>query len=78
MIFFQFTFFIFFEKIFIIFAQQLNKKALTIDGYQDVAQEKSALLCAVARQPISVGIDGKSLDFQLYAAGVTLIHLSFL
>ncbi|PHT90416.1 hypothetical protein T459_05529 [Capsicum annuum] len=47
----------------------LNKKALTIDGYQDVAQEESALLCAVARQPISVGIDGKSLDFQLYAAG---------
>lgn len=51
----------------------MNKKAVTIDGYQDVAQEESALLCAVARQPVSVGIDGKSLDFQLYA-GVTHIY----
>lgn len=57
----------------IIFALQLNKKAVTIDGYQDVAQDESALLCAVARQPVSVGIDGKGLDFQLYA-GVTHIY----
>ncbi|CAN4105602.1 unnamed protein product [Withania somnifera] len=49
---------------------KLTKKAVTINGYQDVAQEESALLCAVARQPVSVGMDGKSLDFQLYAGGI--------
>ncbi|XP_049382611.1 low-temperature-induced cysteine proteinase-like [Solanum stenotomum] len=49
---------------------KLNKKVVTIDGYQDVAQDESALLCAVARQPVSVGIDGKGLDFQLYAGGI--------
>ena len=41
-------------------------KAVTIDGYQDVEPEESALLCAVIKQPVSVGIDGSSLDFQLY------------
>ncbi|MCD7446199.1 hypothetical protein HAX54_045256 [Datura stramonium] len=49
---------------------ELNKKDVTIDGYQDVAQVESTLICAVARQPVSVGIDGKSLDFQLYAGGI--------
>lgn len=39
---------------------------VTIDGYQNVVQNESALLCAVVQQPVSVGIDGSSLDFQLY------------
>jgi Papain family cysteine protease len=39
---------------------------VTIDGYKDVAQNDEALLCAVVKQPVSVGIDASSLDFQLY------------
>lgn len=38
----------------------------SIDGYQNVAQDDSALLCAVVQQPLSVGIHGSALDFQLY------------
>ncbi|TKY71846.1 Oryzain beta chain [Spatholobus suberectus] len=45
-------------------------KVVSIDGYSDVAQSDSALLCATAKQPISVGIDGSSLDFQLYTGGI--------
>ncbi|XP_064968736.1 cysteine protease XCP1-like [Musa acuminata AAA Group] len=45
-------------------------KAVTIDGYQDVTPNEDALLCAVLKQPISVGIVGSSLDFQLYAGGI--------
>ncbi|MCD7446201.1 hypothetical protein HAX54_045258 [Datura stramonium] len=30
-------------------------KVAIIDGYQDVAQEESALLCAVAQEPVNVG-----------------------
>lgn len=53
----------------------MNQKVVTIDGYRDVPQEESALLCAVAQQPVSVGIDGASADFQLYR-GVTLMPLT--
>ncbi|XP_077251121.1 low-temperature-induced cysteine proteinase-like [Tasmannia lanceolata] len=45
-------------------------KVVTIDGYEDVDQEESALLCAVVNQPISVGIDGSAIDFQLYTGGI--------
>jgi len=45
---------------------------VTIDGYTDVTQSESALLCATVKQPISVGIDGSTLDFQLYT-GVSVI-----
>lgn len=41
---------------------------VTIDGYTDVAESDSALLCATVQQPISVGIDGSSIDFQLYTS----------
>lgn len=41
---------------------------MTIDGYEDVAEEESALFCAVLNQPISVGIDGSAWDFQLYSS----------
>uniref|UniRef100_A0A1D1YBX8 Cysteine proteinase RD21a n=1 Tax=Anthurium amnicola TaxID=1678845 RepID=A0A1D1YBX8_9ARAE len=45
-------------------------KVVSIDGYGDVATSESALLCAVVQQPVSVGIDGSSLDFQLYTGGI--------
>ncbi|PSS04844.1 Oryzain alpha chain like [Actinidia chinensis var. chinensis] len=45
-------------------------KAVSIDGYEDVAEEESALFCAVLNQPISVGIDGGAIDFQLYTGGI--------
>ncbi|XP_015066145.1 probable cysteine protease RD21B [Solanum pennellii] len=49
---------------------KVNHKVVTIDGYRDVPQEETALLCAVAQQPVSVGIDGTSVDFQLYRGGI--------
>ncbi|XVE88209.1 hypothetical protein DITRI_Ditri19aG0050500 [Diplodiscus trichospermus] len=45
-------------------------KVVSIDGYQDVEESDSALLCAVAQQPVSVGIDASSIDFQLYTGGI--------
>ena len=48
---------------------------MSIDGYEDVAEEDSALFCAVLKQPISVGIDGGAIDFQLYT-GVSLTFVS--
>ncbi|KAB1210229.1 Cysteine proteinase RD21a [Morella rubra] len=45
-------------------------KAVTIDGYEDVEESESALLCATVQQPISVGIDGSAIDFQLYTSGI--------
>ncbi|KAI3872828.1 hypothetical protein MKX03_019031 [Papaver bracteatum] len=47
-----------------------EKKAVTIDGYRDVAPEENALFCSVANQPIRVAIVASSLDFQLYTGGV--------
>ncbi|GLJ37444.1 hypothetical protein SUGI_0760770 [Cryptomeria japonica] len=46
------------------------KKVVAIDSYTDVAESDSALLCAAAKQPISVGIDGSAWDFQLYSGGI--------
>ncbi|KAJ4703659.1 Cysteine proteinase RD21a [Melia azedarach] len=45
-------------------------KVVTIDGYEDVEESDSALLCAVVQQPISVGMDGSAIDFQLYTGGI--------
>ncbi|XWS18507.1 hypothetical protein CRYUN_Cryun32bG0049900 [Craigia yunnanensis] len=45
-------------------------KVVSIDGYQDVEESDSALLCAVVQQPLSVGIDASSIDFQLYTGGI--------
>ncbi|MED6155051.1 hypothetical protein PIB30_002267 [Stylosanthes scabra] len=47
-----------------------ENKVVSIDGYTDVAQSDSALLCATVKQPISAAIDGSSLDFQLYTGGI--------
>ncbi|KAK9267183.1 hypothetical protein L1049_009603 [Liquidambar formosana] len=45
-------------------------KVVSIDGYEDVEESDSALLCATVNQPISVGMDGSALDFQLYTSGI--------
>ncbi|XP_010999738.1 PREDICTED: low-temperature-induced cysteine proteinase-like [Populus euphratica] len=45
-------------------------KVVSIDGYKDVDETDSALLCAAAQQPISVGMDGSAIDFQLYTGGI--------
>lgn len=45
-------------------------KAVSIDGYKDVEPFGSALLCAAVQQPISVGMVGSSIDFQLYTSGI--------
>lgn len=51
---------------------QEETKVVTIDGYEDVGESDGDLLCATVQQPISVGIDGSALDFQLYT-GVSLL-----
>ena len=52
-------------------------KVVSIDGYEDVDETDSALLCATVQQPISVGMDGSALDFQLYT-GVSISSLVYL
>ena len=49
-------------------SDQEDTKVVSIDGYKDVDQSDSALLCATVNQPISVGIDGSTIDFQLYTS----------
>ncbi|GAA0183821.1 hypothetical protein Leryth_016729 [Lithospermum erythrorhizon] len=52
-------------------AKKESPDAATIAGYQDVpANSESALLKAVANQPISVAIDASGQDFQFYKSGV--------
>ncbi|KAH9625005.1 hypothetical protein KSS87_011262 [Heliosperma pusillum] len=45
-------------------------RVVSIDGYEDVEEADTALLCATVNQPISAAIDGSSLDFQLYTGGI--------
>ncbi|RDX70011.1 Oryzain alpha chain, partial [Mucuna pruriens] len=47
-----------------------ENKVVSIDGYTDVGQSDSSLLCATVKQPISAAIDGSSWDFQLYTGGI--------
>lgn len=50
---------------------QVKEKAVTIDDYVDVeSYSEEALMAAVAKQPVSVAIDGSAWDFQLYLEGV--------
>lgn len=51
-----------------VYINQEGNKAVSIDGYEDVGESDSALLCATVQQPISVGIDGSTWDFQLYTS----------
>ncbi|XP_038973857.1 senescence-specific cysteine protease SAG39-like [Phoenix dactylifera] len=45
--------------------------AATISGYEDVPRNsESSLLQAVAKQPVSVAIEGSGKDFQFYSGGV--------
>lgn len=49
----------------------LGHPKVSIEGYQKVQpQNERQLKVAVARQPVSVGIDGANLDFQFYYEGV--------
>ncbi|KAI5061984.1 hypothetical protein GOP47_0022523 [Adiantum capillus-veneris] len=48
-----------------------REKAVTINGYEDVRpNDEDALLCAVAKQPVSVAINAGTQDFQLYVDGI--------
>ncbi|KAF5729176.1 Xylem bark cysteine peptidase 3 isoform 2 [Tripterygium wilfordii] len=49
---------------------QEETKVVSIDGYEDVGESDSALLCATPQQPISAGMDGSAIDFQLYTGGI--------
>ena len=41
---------------------------VTIDGYEDIpSNDEYALLNVVAQQPVSVAIEARGRDFQLYA-----------
>ncbi|XP_050871684.1 ervatamin-B isoform X2 [Lathyrus oleraceus] len=48
-----------------------NTKVVSINGYKYVQRNnESALMEAVANQPVSVGIEAYGIDFQLYESGV--------
>ncbi|CAI9275617.1 unnamed protein product [Lactuca saligna] len=52
-------------------SNEASNHAATITGHEDVpANSESALLKAVASQPISVAIDASGSDFQFYSSGV--------
>ncbi|KAL2499033.1 Senescence-specific cysteine protease SAG12 [Abeliophyllum distichum] len=52
-------------------SQKKASHAAKITGYKDVpANSESALLKAVAKQPVSVAIDASGSDFQFYSSGV--------
>ncbi|CAI9787952.1 unnamed protein product [Fraxinus pennsylvanica] len=52
-------------------SQKEASRAAKITGYEDVtANDESALLKAVASQPVSVAIDASGLAFQFYKSGV--------
>jgi len=58
----------------VFYFNQEETKVVSIDGYKDVAESDGALLCASVQQPVSVGMDGSALDFQLYTS-VSLISV---
>uniref|UniRef100_A0A1D1YW73 Oryzain alpha chain n=1 Tax=Anthurium amnicola TaxID=1678845 RepID=A0A1D1YW73_9ARAE len=48
-----------------------NAKVVSIDSYEDVLEnDEHALKTAVARQPVSVAIEGGGRSFQLYKSGI--------
>lgn len=50
---------------------RLNRKVVTIDGYEDVpANSERALKKAVANQPVAIAIEADGRTFQLYNGGV--------
>lgn len=52
-------------------SSKLRKDIVSIKDFVDVDQyDESALLCAVAIQPVSIALNGDAFDFQLYSGGV--------
>nr|AXQ06504.1 papain-like cysteine protease [Vriesea carinata] len=52
-------------------ADQALSSAASISGYEDVPENsESALMSAVANQPVSVAVDGGDMNFQHYKGGV--------
>ncbi|GAB4860547.1 hypothetical protein Ancab_035708 [Ancistrocladus abbreviatus] len=50
---------------------EVNSQVVSIDGHEAVPQnDESALMKAVANQPVSVGINAGGEDFQFYSEGV--------
>ncbi|EFJ18470.1 hypothetical protein SELMODRAFT_153766 [Selaginella moellendorffii] len=50
---------------------KMNAKVVTIDGYEDVpVNDETALLKAVAHQPVSVAIDAGGSSMQFYRSGI--------
>lgn len=50
---------------------KMENHVVSIDGYKRVPpNDESSLQAAVARQPVSVAVDGASIVFQLYGGGI--------
>lgn len=47
-------------------ANKRNRKAVTIDDYEDLRMNEKSLQKAVSNQPVSVAIEAGGRDFQLY------------
>ncbi|KAI3741648.1 hypothetical protein L1987_59322 [Smallanthus sonchifolius] len=43
---------------------------VSIDSYVEVDTNEDSVLCAVTKQPITIGICGSAYDFQLYTGGI--------
>ncbi|KAF5810867.1 putative actinidain [Helianthus annuus] len=43
---------------------------VSISSYVEVESNEDAVLCAVAKQPVTIGICGSAYDFQLYTGGI--------
>ncbi|KAJ4797546.1 hypothetical protein LUZ62_048792 [Rhynchospora pubera] len=51
-------------------SRRRSASAATIRGYEEVPRSEAALLNAVANQPVSAGVEGSGIDFQLYGGGL--------
>ncbi|XP_024312209.1 oryzain alpha chain isoform X2 [Brachypodium distachyon] len=51
-------------------ANKRNRKAVTIDDYEDLRMNEKSLQKAVSNQPVSVAIEAGGRDFQLYKSGI--------
>ncbi|KAD3068814.1 hypothetical protein R6Q59_017189 [Mikania micrantha] len=49
---------------------KLKTSVVSINSYVEVDQNEDAVLCAVAKQPVTIGICGSAYDFQLYTGGI--------
>ncbi|KAJ3670888.1 hypothetical protein LUZ60_008314 [Juncus effusus] len=51
-------------------ARMKAKSVANIRGYEKVPRSETSLLNAVANQPVSAGVEGSGIDFQLYGGGL--------